>query len=464
MPATSAGKIEFSCSEFVSVSLVSLMDALNLAQTTRPSASSAPRLSCLDALRSWMMLLGIVLHTANAHAIGCPHWWPVTDRYRHGIFDLFSFATHSFRMEVFFLLSGFFGRLLLRRYGLSGFVVNRGRRVLLPLAIGIVLMVAVQSGASWYFTAPGTAPARFPDYVCIPWPSEVVVSAVHLWHPWFCHLWFLEYLSLFYVAMVLLDVVLSGRGSRWLDSWERRLAWLIRQAWMPLAAAAVTMVALLPMRSWVVDTPLSMVPQCRFFLYYGPFVALGWMMHRNTGLLTSMARHWNRRNSIGLVLSAGVLAGLLWNVGSVPAHASWITTFAIRAVSSLCTWLALLQILGAVVVMLGKPSPMLRYLADASYWCYLVHLPIVLWLQGALPPGLTGMIRFGVVLLIATAVSLASYHLFVRYTLLNEVFGSRRPTRAATATGAEIQACQDAEPLSEAPSSAGLAANSRVMR
>lgn len=401
-----------------------------------PAAKTkSPRFACLDALRSWMMLLGIVLHTANAHAVGCPHWWPVADRSRHGVFDLLSFATHSFRMEVFFLLSGFFGRLLLRRYGLTGFIGNRGRRILLPLAIGVVLMAVTQTGASWVFTPPDTPPSGFPGYVCTPWPSEVAVGQARLWHPWFCHLWFLEYLALFYVGIVSLDCLVQRRCAGWMDRLELRLIWLMRRVWMPFGMALLTMLALLPMRSWVVDTPLSLIPEWRFLTYYGLFVAVGWMTHRNPLLLMSTARQWNWRNSLLLVASAGLLVGLLWSAGTVPAHAPWSTTFLIRYVSSLCTWLALLQILGAVVVVLNRPNSTLRYLADASYWCYLVHLPIVLWLQERLSVDIPGIARFAVVLAIASAASLASYHVFVRFTPLNEVFGSRRPDQIAATRG-----------------------------
>ncbi len=393
-------------------------------------APKMPRFACLDALRSWMMLLGIVLHTANAHAIGCPHWWPVTDRFRHGAFDAFSFATHAFRMEVFFLLSGFFGRLLLRRYGLAGFITNRSRRILLPLAAGMVLMAVVQAAAVWAFVPLASAPAHFPDYVCTPWPSEVAAEPSTLWHPWFCHLWFLEYLALFYLGIVTLDVLRPRRWEVWMDRGEQKLVRLMRQHWMPLLMASLTTLALLPMRSWVVDTPLSLIPQARFFLYYGVFVALGWMMHRNPGLLMATARHLNWRNAFLLAASAVALVVFLWNVGAVPAHASWTSAIAIRWCASLCTWLAVLLVLGAMVLLLDQPSPTLRYLADASYWCYLIHLPIVLWLQGSLPANLAGPARFAVVLAIASAVSVATYHVFIRYTPLNEVFGSRRPVKA----------------------------------
>ncbi len=399
----------------------------------RQTGGKTPRLACLDALRSWMMLLGIVLHAANAYAIGCPDWWPVRDRFRCGIFDALVFATHLFRMEIFFLLSGFFGRLLLRRYGLAGFISNRGRRVLLPLAIGLVMMAIAEAGAPWCYAPPQGAPTTFPNDVSTPWPSEVAISAVALWHPWFCHLWFLEYLALFYVGIVVLDVLHPKSWKAWLEVVQRGLTRLMRQAWMPAAAAGLTMLALVPMRSWVVDTPLSLVPQWRFFAYYGMFVGLGWMMHRNPALLTSTALHLNWRSGVLLLASVGVLLALLWNVGNVPVNSPWGWTLAIRGASAFCTWLALLQILGAVVISMNQPNPTLRYLADASYWCYLVHLPIILWLQGRLPTAIWGPVRFALVLAIAAAASLASYHLFVRYTPLNEVFGSRRSVKTAAA-------------------------------
>jgi amino acid transporter len=103
------------------------------------------RLVGLDGLRAGMMLLGIVLHAANAHAVGAPNWWPVQDDYRSGIFDAFIFSVHSFRMELFFLLAGFFARLLMVRHGVDGFTSNRCRRVLLPLVIGVGVMIVVMA-------------------------------------------------------------------------------------------------------------------------------------------------------------------------------------------------------------------------------------------------------------------------------------------------------------------------------
>ena len=45
---------------------------------------------------------------------------------------------HSFRMPLFFLIAGFFGRMMLTRYGTAGFLGRRWRRIGLPLMIGVL--------------------------------------------------------------------------------------------------------------------------------------------------------------------------------------------------------------------------------------------------------------------------------------------------------------------------------------
>ena len=72
-------------------------------------------------------------------------------------------------------------------------------------------------------------------------------------------------------------------------------------------------------------------------------------------------------------------------------------------------------------------SPVRRYLADASYWVYIVHLPLVLvgqvlMLDAALPWwGKLGGIVLGVM-----AVALLSYELLVRHTFVGRFLNGRR--------------------------------------
>jgi len=61
--------------------------------------------------------------------------WLVMDQTRSWPVAWLAFALHSFRMTTFFLLAGYFGRMMLVRRGTRAFVSNRARRILAPLLI-----------------------------------------------------------------------------------------------------------------------------------------------------------------------------------------------------------------------------------------------------------------------------------------------------------------------------------------
>src|SRR5262249_17026131 len=58
-------------------------------------------------------------------------------------------------------------------------------------------------------------------------------------------------------------------------------------------------------------------------------------------------------------------------------------------------------------------------LADSSYWIYLCHLPIVGLVQVDLyPVQASALVKFLVALTVTISLGLASYQVFVRYTVL----------------------------------------------
>jgi len=113
----------------------------------------AGRLHELDAMRSVLMLLGIVLHAANPYLTGGD--WLVADPARDGAFDAIDGVIHLFRMPAFFIVAGYFAMLLLRRRARLPFLRERLRRTLLPAATVLLTFNLVQV---WYLAAPA-APA-----------------------------------------------------------------------------------------------------------------------------------------------------------------------------------------------------------------------------------------------------------------------------------------------------------------
>jgi uncharacterized membrane protein len=82
------------------------MSNLNVQDQPRPD-----RLHALDAVRAFALLIGVVFHAAwSFQAI--PWGAPVVDVSSNIGFDWFVYTAHSFRMPLFFLIAGYFARML----------------------------------------------------------------------------------------------------------------------------------------------------------------------------------------------------------------------------------------------------------------------------------------------------------------------------------------------------------------
>jgi hypothetical protein len=105
----------------------------------------------------------------------------------------------------------------------------------------------------------------------------------------------------------------------------------------------------------------------------------------------------------------------------------WPAKLAYALTYSLVTWLLLLGTLGFFQERWPGHSPAWRYVADSSYWIYLVHLPVVaalqIWVADWPWPGL---VKFGLLNLIAFPVLFASYHYLVRSTFIGQVLNGQR--------------------------------------
>ncbi len=94
------------------------------------------------------MLLGIGLHGVLSFTTFAPFGWSAVDRTEWAGFDIFFLAVHGFRMPLFFLLSGYFTAMLWRNRGLASLLGHRAKRILLPLALGWLLIVPIIEMAS----------------------------------------------------------------------------------------------------------------------------------------------------------------------------------------------------------------------------------------------------------------------------------------------------------------------------
>ena len=88
--------------------------------------------------------------------------------------------------------------------------------------------------------------------------------------------------------------------------------------------------------------------------------------------------------------------------------------------------------MGGATRFLAHASDRVRYVADASYWIYMVHLPVVVAMQ-VLVVDLPWhwSLKFPAIVLVSFAVLLLSYRTLVRSTFIGQTLNGRKYPRGA---------------------------------
>jgi glucan biosynthesis protein C len=389
--------------------------------TAAPAAGGArmERVHALDSLRAFAMFLGVTLHAAIAYQVTQLVPWIDAER-RSVAFDIHNLVVHGFRLQLFFLIAGFFSRLLYERHGPRSFLKNRARRILLPFLLGMLTIMPV-TGLIFYYGTSGS----------MVYTLHVLRKSMGLVT---AHLWFLEYLMIYILcAMVLAPLGTSaGRLLTRCDEW---FASVLKSRWKPLALALLTLPAFSFSDNWAdVGLPISIIPMPRVLVYYGVFFGCGWMLHRHAGLLWSLRRFLGWQAGLSVLL-LGVLLALIPRMTQFdhPRY-EWLKAAAMVSYNTF-TWAAIFGLIALFLRFFNGTSERARYLADASYWFYLVHLPVVMVLQYAQRnSSWPAALQFIVVVAGTVLFCGWTYEAMVRYSWIGRMLNGprNRPARRVT--------------------------------
>lgn len=383
------------------------------------------RFHALDSLRASMMFLGIYLHAVVGYSR--EGGWPYKDSHPTAIYDWTLGYIHAFRMPLFYVMAGFFAAMLTSRRGLGGFLANRARRILVPFVVGWALMYPVVCFLSTYVRV-----ADQPQPWAIALRAVVSGEILRYLHP--LHLWFLEYLlvlcAIQAAAAALLPKVCPAKL---LSGANDAFRWLLQCPWKPLILAVPTFFVLCMMNRGFLDDPPGFIPVPRIVLAYVICFAFGWLLYQNVDLLGQMQRWARTQVALTLAVVALFLSLDPW-MNRNPAA----VRLAIAAASSLIMWLMICGLTGVFLRCFDRPMPRARYLADSSYWLYIIHMPVLIVLQVLLMRlPWPAAIKVWIVLALAIPLMLLSYHFCVRPTLIGQVLNGRRyPISPPPAPGA----------------------------
>ena len=376
---------------------------------TARSGALPQRLHGLDAVRSGALLLGIVLHSLLPFT---DIVWMINDSERSIVALWVSGTIHLFRMALFMLLAGYFGRMVTLRRGPGSYFRDRAKRILLPAVVFWPFTVIPLGFLAMYGASVRGLPA--------PMASEPA-SPLMMFTPG--QLWFL--LVLFELATLVLlarAALLRFLGAERAGRAATRIGEVLSHPAGVLLPVLVFVAALLLQGgepAGGIIAPTTIVPEAASTLgYLGAFLT-GWFLHASPGSMRRIAGNWLPMLVLGLVATV-----VVWLPG-VPREALMVAV-------SLAGWLLGFGLLGAAVRFLDREHTWIRYLADASYWMYLVHLPLLVLFEIPLADlGWPILVKLLVTWAVTTAVLLITYELLVRHTWLGAWLNGRRYPRRA---------------------------------
>lgn len=355
-------------------------------------------------LRSIAMYLGIILHSCIVYQTTPRSGWP-RDSFNSVVFDLFYFITHSFRMQLFYVVAGFFANLLLNKIGTTEFIKHRFKRVFLPFVISIIVITPFSSLAFNYYSATEQGIESFNSW-------SIAFNKALGWNGLY-HLWFLYYLLIFYVVIIFVKELLK-------DSKYSLSAFKLNYS---LGTSFVYVAILFLISYFFYDLKIEpwtgLKPRLNQFLYYGFFFGIGFFLFNNSDQL------WKDAENFGIYLIIGVISTL-----SLVFFSEEILTISRGLFIGLMSMQTVYLTFGSLAVFLKfceKNSRWVSYFSDASYWFYLLHFPLVtlcqVWL---IDIDVYGPFKFLIVLSSSSLISLVTYQFSVRYTYIGVLLNGRR--------------------------------------
>jgi hypothetical protein len=364
-----------------------------------------------------------VFHCLNIFA---PIGWSVQNADTSQVLAIVMVWFYVWVMPLLFLLSGFSSWYSLRKRSGGQYLLERVKRLLVPLyTVGILILLVPQG----YFQAvtwdgfTGTFWQWVKSYLVQLTSFEIsLVNPMGLFMiPYPGHLWFLVHL--FLISLIVLPLLLylrsdAGRRvletlARWSERWGAIFLFLI-----PLIVVRVALIGLFPgMSTWAE------------LVYYAVLFMIGYIIASDERFTLAYKR-------VGWVcLAVGLLAFfaeivMIGPMGYAFPHSDgvysglYVVFQTVMAVNGFC-WVLFLLSLGARYLNFGNKA--LTYAGQAQYPFFSLHMPIVLtvgwfvvrWNLGIFP-------KFTIILVISFVLIMAIYELLVRrLNVVRFLFGLR---------------------------------------
>jgi len=326
---------------------------MQVSDSPSQAITGTERMHYMDAMRATLMMLGVVLHSAQVYN-PLKQWLIYSDNPETVMMYVASFI-HIFRMPAFFVVSGFFCHLTLQRYDIKKFLDIRIKRLVIPFLVTAFTLNSIQA---FILSYTGWRDFDFIRYIT----NGGYVS----------HLWFLVILTLYFLftsfAAAFMKKIVTFCGE------------LITRVF--LFIPSVVMVILLPFISIgiLVTGKLGMPLYTNIFglikvfelCHYLPYFVFGMALSYKPELLS---RLHSGKTSCMLICTVFATTAMLRVIppGGLAQSAAetWYSHF--------CSWTGVAVCFYIFHKFLNNASKMAVFLSDASYTVYLFHHVLVVF-------------------------------------------------------------------------------------
>ncbi|RKQ38929.1 glucans biosynthesis protein MdoC [Enterobacter sp. R1(2018)] len=367
----------------------------------------------LDSIRAWLMLLGIPFHISLIYS---SHSWHVNSALPSWWLTLFNDFIHAFRMQVFFVISGYFSYMLFLRYPLKRWWKVRVERVGIPMLTAIPLLTLPQflmlqyvngKAANWHTLS------AYEKYNTLVW--ELI-----------SHLWFL----LVMVVLTTVCLFLFKKMNRYVTRHKENTnaAFSLGRLSILFLACGILYGAI-RRTIFIIHAPLLSDGLFNFVvmqtLFYLPFFLLGALAFSRPNLKALFTTP-SPGCAVGAALAfVAYLVNQRYGSGD-----AWM-----YETESVITMLMGLWMVNVVFSLghklLNFHSPRVTYFVNASLFIYLVHHPLVLFFGAFITPHIaSNALGFIAGLIFVVGIAIVLYEIHLRIPLLRFLF-SGKPQNSA---------------------------------
>ena len=367
----------------------------------------------------WLRLIAFgVLIYFHAAIIFVPDGLPlIQNDQTSALMDKFVNFSSQFRLALLFLISGVGVAFARRRRSTGEFLIERSTRLLVPFAIGLLLLVPLMV----YFERlhQGAFTGSFLSFYPSVFTTGVYPTGNLSWH----HFWFIAYLYLFCVIGVKVFSYFEGdKGQDFLDNLAE---WF--RGYNIYGFIFVLLVAEVPLRI-VFPGFRDLIHDWASFSHWFLIFLVGYVLANRESLLDEITRI-RFVSLLGAGVSTYLLFAWFYDGGNINLHRDdpdIVLRYLGYCVTSMTmVWCCLLTCVGFAGKYLRFTNPLLRYLNEAVYPLFILHLTVIVilgYVVVPLPWSITE--KYLAITTLTVVICLVIYHLAIRpFNLTRLLFG-----------------------------------------